>query len=373
MPIELDTPASAAPAKSRLDLKLSLPRPRRKVSDKDRMFFTEQLALLLETGTNLHAALQALGGQTENPALQALLAKLADDIAEGRTFSHALSLHPEVFSKSYVALIAASEEGGYMHKVLQQLQDLEEKRAQLNHTLFSALSYPVFLVLFSVAVVVFVLVAVFPKFSEMFALIHDQLPLSTRILMAASEILLKHWYFVLAGLATAAFGMAYWARSPAGNDAIDRIKLSLPLARNVFVPLYFTRVLRVMSLSMANGVPITEALAASREVVDNQVFRNLLGRVETSIEQGAGIAAGFRDAAYVPLLVKQMVTTGEATGNLAKVMARLADFYERELDKKLTTLSRLAEPVMLMVMGLVVGLIVSSLILPIFKLSRAVG
>lgn len=371
MPLELDTPA-AAPSAPRPAPSLRLPR-RNAINAADRQFFTEQLALLLETGTNLHAALQTLAQQSDKPALRALIEGLAGDIAEGRTFSRALARHPEVFSKSYVALIAASEQGGYMHKVLEQLIDLEERRARLLRTLFSSLSYPAFLVLFSVAVVVFVLVVVFPKFTDMFTAIHNQLPLSTRMLMVASNVLLQYWYLVVAGVAAVLFGLYYWARSAAGRATLDRIKLRAPLIRDVFVPLYFTQVLRVMSLSLANGVPVTEALDASRETVANRGFRALLDRVEQGIQQGAGIAAGFEQADFVPRIVKQMIATGEATGNLARVMGRVADHYERELDRRLATLSRLAEPVMLLVMGLVVGLIVSSLILPIFKLSRAVG
>jgi len=379
MPLELDrldTPdtipdtAPAAPLASRL---AALFPARRRVTDKDRQFFTEQLSMLLDTGTALHAALQTLARQAENPALKTLIDSLVADIGEGRSFAQALARHPEVFDRSYVALVAASENGGYLHKVLEQLQQLEEKRAALRSTVFSALSYPAFLVLFSLAVIVFVLVVVFPKFAEMFARIHDQLPLTTRMLMAASGLLLQYWYLLLPGLAALAALAIHALRTPAGRDRMARWKLSLPVLREVFVPLYFTQVLRVMSLSLANGVPLLEALAAGREVVDNGAFRAFLGRVGEHIERGAGIAAGFEGEAFVPNIVRQMIGTGEATGNLARVMGRIADHYERELARKVATVSRMAEPLMLVVMGGVVGLIVSSLILPIFQLSRAVG
>lgn len=372
MPLELDSPSAAAPSTAKPALSFKLPR-RKEAGAAERQFFTEQLALLLETGTSLHTALLTLAQQTDNPALGTLIVTLAEDIAEGHTFSRALARHPQLFPKSYVALVAASEQGGYLHKVLEQLVDLEERRARLLRALFSSLSYPVFLVLFSLAVVLFVLLVVFPKFSEMFAAIHNQLPLSTRLLMAASQGLIQYWYLVIAGAVAMVFATITWARSPAGRATLDRAKLTVPLARDVFVPLYFTQVLRVMGLSLANGVPITQALDASREIIANHHFRALLDRVEASIQQGAGIAAGFEAEAFVPRIVKQMIATGEATGNLARVMARVADHYERELDRRLATLSKMAEPVMLLVMGLVVGLIVSSLILPIFKLSRAVG
>ena len=372
MPLELDTPAADAAPAATVRL-AALFAARQRVTDKDRQFFTEQLSMLLDTGTAQHSALHTLARQAENPALGRLIDSLVSDIGEGRTFAQALARHPEVFSRSYVALVAASEDGGFLHKVLEQLQQLEEKRAALRDTVLSALSYPVFLVLFSLAVVVFVLVVVFPKFTDMFARIHDKLPLVTRLLMATSELLVQHWYLLLPGVAAVLALAVYALRTPAGRDRTARWKLSLPLLRDIFVPFYFTQMLRVMSLSLANGVSLMEALAASREVVDNSAFRAFLGRVEEHIQRGAGIAAGFEQESFVPNIVRQMIGTGEATGNLARVMARIADHYERELSRKVATVARMAEPLMLIVMGGVVGLIVSSLILPIFQLSRTAG
>lgn len=373
MPLELDTPDNAAaPQSSGRAFAVRFAR-RRRVSDKDRQFFTEQLSMLLDTGTALHAALQTLAKQAENPALRELIERLVNDIGEGRTFAQALALYPEVFSRSYVALVAASESGGYLHKVLEQLQELEEKRAALRDTVSSALSYPAFLALFSLGVVVFVLVVVFPKFADMFLPIHDQLPLITRLLMLTSNALTHYWFLLLPG-AAALFAVALYAwRTPAGRTRVAGWQLNLPLLRAIFVPFYFTQVLRVMSLSLANGVSLMDALAASREVVDNSAFRDFIGRVQENIERGASFASGFEREPFVPAIVRQMIGTGEASGNLAKVMARIADHYERELTRKVAAVARMAEPMMLVVMGGVVGLIVASLILPIFQLSRSVG
>ncbi len=367
---------STRPAASSRGPALNLrPKPARgdRIGSADRRFFTEQLALLLETGNNLQASLQALRGQTMKPAMQRLLDELLQDIEQGHQLSGALARHPRIFSRSYVSLIAASEEGGYLHQVLEQLQEMEEKRERLRQTLFSALSYPVFLLLFALAVVIFVLVVVFPKFADLFTLIADELPLTTVWLMAASDFLRLYWPWLLGGLLIAGGGFAAWARSDRGRTRIDRIKLRWPLLRNVFLPLYLVQSLRVLGSSLRNGVNILEALHSSREVAGNRVFQRFIGRLEQRVEQGQGIASGFADADFIPPLVAQMVRTGEESGQLARVMLRLADHYERELEQRLETLSRLAEPVMLLVMGGVVGIIVSSLILPIFKLSHAVG
>ncbi|MCU7935393.1 MAG: type II secretion system F family protein [Candidatus Thiodiazotropha sp. (ex Dulcina madagascariensis)] len=372
MAIELKTQPERT--KQTLDLGSALKGLRQhKISNKDLRFFTEQMALLLATGTNLHVSLQALLVQLQNPAMIALVEEMIEDIGQGKQFSQALAKHSDVFSQTYINLIAASEDGGFMHEVLEQLLEMEEKREQLQRTLFSALSYPVFLLLFALGVVVFVLVVVFPKFAEMFSLIKDQLPTTTLFLMSASDFFRQQWVYLLIGTLLTLIGFRYWVASEAGGYRLDWMKLHLPGIRTVFIQLYLMQSMRVLSLSLSNGVGILAALHSCKDVVRNSLFQQFIGNVEERVEGGDGIAAGFSNISFIPPIVKQMISTGEETGNLPKVMARLADFYERDLSGRLQTLSRLAEPVMLLVMGVVVGLLVSSLILPIFKLSRAVG
>ena len=379
MALELQT-AKPAPAPTSLAaesklsalLNLSLTGSAR-VSDKERMFFTEQLGLLLETGTNLHAALEALKSQSPKGALKDLLGSLLKNISEGKSFSHALGQHPDVFSESYINLMAASESGGFMHEVLNQLLEMEEKREQLRSTLTSAFSYPVFLLAFSISVVIFVLMVVFPKFGPLFVSIADQLPVTTKALMAMSDGIRSYWVYLLGASAALGVGAWRWAGTAAGRQVIDGLKLRIPLIKDIFAQLYLIQAMRVLSLSLTNGVPMIEALRASREVVENMVFKRFLDRVHDLVQEGRGLAAGFDEADFIPVTVKQMIATAEESGNLAKVMLRLADYYERELGKRLATFAKLAEPIMLLVMGTVVGLLVSSLILPIFKLSRAVS
>jgi len=364
-------PAQTAPESK----SLSLPglQFKRGISDKDRKFFTEQMALLLETGTPLQSSLQALKKQLVNPAMVDLVEALSDDIGQGLQFSAALGKHPEVFSTTYINLVAASEEGGFMHEVLQQLLALDDKREQLKQAMVSALSYPVFLLVFALAVVVFVLVVVFPKFADLFSQIADQLPASTVFLMASSEVLKQHWMLLSIGLALAIGGFKFWSATENGTQKLDWAKLNLPLLRNIYTQMYLINALRVLSLSLGNGVGMMDSLQACKYVVNNRVFQRFIGQVEEQVEIGNGIAAGFRNTSFIPPIVEQMISTGEETGNLPKVLNRLADYFENELSGKLRTLSRLAEPVMLIIMGGVVGLIVSSLILPIFKLTRVVG
>jgi type II secretory pathway component PulF len=369
MAIEIATPAPSA-AGARRELGLFR---RRGVRPRDLMLFLEQLSLLLETGVTLHAALTSLRAGCANPALARVLDSIVDDIATGRSFSSALERHPEVFSRTQVSLIAASENGGFVPDVLKQLLELEEKREKLRSTLVAAAAYPAFLCVFSVAVVIFVLVVVFPQFGTIFANIKTELPITTKALMWCSDVLRRGW-LPLGGLLAAAAVLAHrWAASEAGGEAIDRFKLHAPLIGGVFVKLYLVQSMRAMSLSLANGVSAVDTLVSCEHVVANRVFRRFLAGLKRDVEQGESLAVGFAKAAFVPPVVRQLIATGDASGSLPKVMGRVADFYERELEKQLALLARLAEPVMLLVMGAIVGLIVSSLILPIFSLSRGIG
>jgi len=375
MALELQVPAK--PAQSNLagpKFRFKLPSlSRNTLTNRDRMLFTEQLGLLLETGANLYNALQTLKSHSANPAMAEVIQALMVDISEGRPFSQALTKHPKLFSANYVNLIAASETGGFMHTVLQELKSMEEKRDELKQSLFSALSYPVFLMVFSISVVIFVLLVVFPKFGDLFTSIEDQLPVTTKALMSLSNVMLNHWMYILIAFGALVAGIVHWQSTAAGREAIDRSLLQLPVIRNIFGELYMIQCLRIMSLSLGNGVPMMETLAACKDVVLNKTFRRFIGQVEQLVEEGSGIARGFENASFVPPVAKAMISTAEESGSLATVASRVADYYEQELDRRLKAVSKMAEPIMLLVMGAVVGLLVSSLILPIFKLSRAVA
>jgi type II secretory pathway component PulF len=342
------------------------------IGSADRILFTERLALLLETGVALHDALRALHVQSAKPRLKAIIGKVAEDIVGGERFSDALAKHPDLFPPTYINLVGASEEGGFLAEVLEQLVDMDEKQERLRSTIVSALSYPGFLAGFSVLVVVFILAFVFPKFSVMFGAIYDQLPVTTKVFMAASELLTKHGLALgLALLALAAAALVA-LRRPGMRERLDRAKLRTPFVKEIFIKIYLTRLMRVMGISLERGVTILATLGACRNVVPNAEFQRFLGELEVQVTEGRGIAAGFRDSELIPVSVKQMIDTGEATGTLGRVMGRVADFYERDLTRQLNQVAKMAEPVMLLVMGVLVGTIVTSIILPIFKMSRAV-
>lgn len=373
MALELNNGASKdkANAASLLNLDLKLPFGD-KVTPKERMFFIEQLALMLETGSDLHTSLQVLTTQSENAALKRILQTLTDDISEGKTFSSALSRHPKVFSSTYVSLIAASESGGYLRRILEHLLEMEKQRDELRGTLVSALSYPAFLIVFSFAMVVFILAFVFPKFADLFTSIQDQLPASTIFLMALSNFITRYWWAVLGGGAASSLLGVAWLKSNTGKRAMDRVKLQIPFVKDIYLKLYLIQIMRILGLSLNSGVPLIEALNLAKDTIANSIFHDFIDALVHDVSEGRKLAFGFSQAAFVPPIVRQMIITGEETGNLALVATRIADYFQKELEKQMNFLAKAIEPLMLLVMGVVVGLLVSSLILPIFKLSQAV-
>jgi type II secretory pathway component PulF len=213
---------------------------------------------------------------------------------------------------------------------------------------------------------------VFPKFGDLFTMIWDKLPITTRFLMTVSQILSSYWHVMLLGIGAMGMGAWRWLSRPEGRATVESWLLRRPLLREIVVTFQLVQFMYVMSLSLGNGVTMLDALRSSREVVGSLAFQSWVQSLETNVTEGRGLSVGFEEADFVPPLITQMVTTGEETGSLAMVMGRMAAFYEREWKTRLTVMAKLVEPVMLVVMGLVVGLIVSSLILPIFKLSTTV-
>ncbi len=371
MAIEIEKAASAKKTSANINININLTGPT-KVTAKDRMFFIEQLALMIETGSDLHTSLDILQQQVKKPELIRVISDIRDKIGEGKTFSSAMAKHPEVFSGTYVSLIEASESGGYLQRILEHLVEMEKQRDELNTSLISAVSYPAFLMVFSVAMVIFILVVVFPKFAEMFVAIQDQLPSTTLFLMAASHIIIDYWWAILLGISVLAMGCSVWLKSESGNQVVASFKLKAPGIKHIFIKIYLIQIMRVLGLSLKHGVNLVEALGIARDVAKNHIFHQFVDGLIDNINDGKKLAFGFNEAVFIPPMVKQMIATGEETGNLALVSTRIADYFQKELEKQLQLVTKAIEPIMLIVMGVIVGVLVSSLILPIFKLSHAV-
>ena len=345
---------------------------RKKIGAEDRKFFTEQLALLLETGNSLVDSLALISSQATHPGLRHVVDDIRDHVEDGMLFSSALATHPELFPVTYSTLIRASEDGGYMDRVLKHMLMMEEKREELQSTLISAFTYPAFLGTFTIAVVIFILAYVFPKFESMFESIRGDLPPITVGLMWLSHIFTEYWWAVLGGAAILGAILWRWLRVMDAQQVITHLLTGIPVFRDLIYQIYMIQIMRVLSLSLENGVTLVEALIACKDLVKFSGYGKFIDSLHTNVNEGRGLSVGFVDSEYVPPLARQMVIIAEEAGRLPLVTGRIADYYQRELERKLKALSKVIEPVMLLVMGVVVGVIVSALILPIFKVSGSV-
>lgn len=370
MALQFEGVAAPSVAQSRSRRSFSLSLGSRGVAARDRMFFTEQLALLLETGTSLHPALISIRGQMQDSPMASIIDSIAEGVVGGESLSQMFAQHPKVFNPTYVSLVAASEQGGFLHEVLEQLRRMDEQNSELRSSMISAFSYPAFLVVFSVFTLVFILLVVFPRFGPMFASIGDDLPGTTKALMGLSEFLLHHWMAFGTGCAVSMAALISWLGSAAGRTWMAMFKLRAPLLGRVWQRVYLVVAFRVLGLSLKHGVSLVQAVRTARDIVDNEVVKEFFTAMSSRLEQGGRLGEGFAQASWVPDLAKQMVSTAEESGSLPQVLLRVSDYYHRELDRLLMRVSKMVEPIMLVVMGALVGLLVSSLILPIFKMSQ---
>jgi type II secretory pathway component PulF len=280
--------------------------------------------------------------------------------------------HPQIFRTIFVSMVKAGETGGYLRGILERTVEMQEKRQALITQVRTTLAYPVVLCVLSTVVVIFVLAGILPKFVVLFEGKESVLPFSTRFLMALSASLQQYWWVYLVSIVGLMVALKFWKDSEHGQALSDRFLVSAPLFSRISNKIYTAQLLRTLGNLMESQVPLIEALKVTRDTFSNRHFRLFIAKIMSHVEQGGRFSRPFADYPYVMESVKQMVATGEEVGKLPNVMLRLAAFYDTEVEQELKKIASMIEPVALIIMGIVVGLIVSSVILPIFKLSHTI-
>ena len=343
-----------------------------KIPPREIIFFVDQLSLMLSTGTPLNKSIQTISFQVRNSAFRQILQNIIRDIEDGRLLSEAMSKYPDVFSSVYISMIMAGESGGFLKEMLERIVSLETKNQEFLATIKAALYYPLFLSVFAVSVVLFIIVYVFPKFGGMFEEIYDSLPVTTKVLMASSNFFISYWHFIIILTGILWYALFKFISGDKGRMYVDTIKLRIPLIKDFFIKVYVSRLMRTLGALVNGNVPLLDSLTISSGVVGNKVFAKLIDKIYESVEGGKTISQPVSESPYFPEIVKQMISTGEDTGTLDKVMPRLADYYDKDIEMTLKKITTVMEPVLLVVMGGVIGVIVISLILPIFKLTKSI-
>ncbi|MFQ5796860.1 MAG: type II secretion system F family protein [Candidatus Bipolaricaulia bacterium] len=338
------------------------------VRRRDITFFTRQLSDLLEAGLTLMRALNVIRDQTENPRLQEILGDLVSQVRDGKSFSDALAVYPKVFPPIYVSMVRSGEVGGILGGVLSRLADFSEKEEELQGKVRAAMAYPALILLVGMGTVAVLLIFVVPKLVLLFQDVGQVLPLPTQILIAVSRGVAQYWWW---GLLIAGLGgfLGRRQRLPKGTRlAIDRIKLRLPVWGTLIKKVEIARFARSLSTLLSHGVPILQAMQSVFQATGNELLKSELQRIGEQLKGGTTLSQGMRQSRIFPSLVINMVSVGEEAGSLDRSLIKIADTYEREADRAMKMMTALVEPVMILVMGSVVGFIVVSMLLPIFQI-----
>ncbi len=344
----------------------------RKSSKKDIAVFTRQLSNLVEAGINILNSLNIILMQTLNKYLKAVLSDIISKIKDGRSLSESMSAHPYLFSNLYTSMVHSGEVGGSIQQSLKRLADFLEKEEEFKNSLAAALIYPAFVFGVGTLTVIILLGFVIPKLITMFEDMGQILPLPTRILMSVSGFLRGYWWLILAALFISIFFLRRLYQSPQGRIQCDRLKLKTIILGKIILETEISRMMRTLSLLLSGGMPIVYSLDVTISVIENQVMKMQMQKFKEQISSGLSFSACLKGSKLFPAFVRDIVSVGEETGTLEKSLLRIADNYEKEVDRSLKTLTRLLEPVIILAMGLIVGFIVLSMLLPIFQINLIV-
>lgn len=334
---------------------------------------TRQLATLTGAGFPLVSALETLMPQAKSRSLQQTLAKVKERVVEGGTFAQALEQFPGTFSPVYINMVRAGESSGTLELILERLADITEKQEALKARIQAALAYPLLMALVGTVVVFFLLTAVVPNILTIFSDLGQTLPLPTRILMGTSRFFSRFWPLFL--LLFCVGGVAYFFlnRTPKGRFGIDRTRLKIPFIGNLIRQLAAARISRTLGSLLENGVPMMQALEIVQNITGNVVLSNAVTKTAKEVGQGKPLGMTMGRYPVFPALFVQMVTVGEQSGELETMLGKVADIYETDVQQRVMTITAMLEPVMILLMGVIVGFIVLSICLPIFEMNQLVG
>lgn len=376
VPISVKTGTNSAMGRSGLkDLLTGLAnRPDRvdpkRASRRELPFFTAQLAILLETGTPVAASLTAIERQLTNPHWRMIVAQMRQHVEEGGTLTSAASLYPHIFDSVFTSMISAGETSGNLSEILNRLADLSRQADRLKSKLISAMIYPALLTLISLAVMMILIFFVLPRFVTVFEELNVKLPATTKALLSVSSFAREYTLLAAGLLSAVVVSIVFALRSKSGKRFRTRTLLKIPIAGPLSSALINARIFRLMGLLIESSVPLLEALELTRTATVNYLYTNLIGRMHTSVLNGCTMNEIMLTSRLIPPSIAQMVQTGEENGQVGRVMTMLADYLDDRNETRIGTLTTVMEPVILIFMGLIVGVLVISLVLPLFDLSQ---
>ena len=345
-----------------------------RVRQSDVTEITEQFATLMSAGLPVVRSLDILLRQLRPGSLKNAISEVKEDVESGSSLSESLNKHPEIFDKLYINMVRAGEAGGVLDEILIRLASYREKAQRLQQRIISALLYPSAVISTACCILLFIMMIIIPKFEAMFKEMEiGVMPLMTRVLMGVANILVSYWYLLLPIPLVAAIALKLIVKTQSGRLFVDRIKLHLPVFGVIISKSSISRFCRTLGTLLQSGVPILEALSIIRDATGNQVVANAIGTVRDSIKQGDTIAEPLSRSGVFDDLVVNLVQVGEETGELDKMLIKVADTYDNQVDVRVGAMMSLLEPFLIIGMGFIVGFIVISLFMPIVVMMNGLG
>ena len=340
----------------------------KRIRGKDLVIFYHQLAVMIASGLTLTTALSVLSEQIENKKLRRIADQVRATVEEGNSLSSSVEKYPRVFSKLFVSMVRAGEASGTLEGILNRVATFTEEAEELRNNVRSALIYPILMIFMAVGVVTLLTTVVIPTFVELFLTADVTLPLPTRVLMGISKFVRGQWYFIILGIAGLIFAIWQFSRTEGGRILIDRVKLKVPVFGALIGKVAIARFARTLGTLIASGVPIMQSLRIVEETIGNAVLAKGIDNVCEQVNRGESMSEPLRRSEGFPPMISQMVAIGEETGTLDEVLAKISDFYDREIKYAVSRLTSLIEPVILVFVGAMIAFIALSLFLPMFDM-----
>lgn len=356
-----------------LDREIALPGLGEKVKTHDVVVFTRQLGTMIDAGLPIVQCLDILASQTENKKFRGVIRTLKDDVEAGSTFTEALRKHNKIFDDLFVNMISAGEIGGILDTILQRLSVYMEKSMKLKAKIKGAMIYPATIITVATGVTTVLLIWVIPVFAELFSSFGQELPAPTQFVINLSNFTIAYFHYLVMALIAAAVALRYSYQTENGRMAMDRAFLQAPVFGDLIRKSSIARFTRTLSTLVSSGVPILDALLITAKTSGNKVVERAILATRLSISEGNSIAEPLVQSKVFPPMVCQMIAVGESTGALDAMLQKIAEFYEDEVDNMVANLTTLMEPLVILFLGIIIGGLVISMYLPIFKLGSVIG
>jgi len=344
-----------------------------KIPMKDIVTMSRQMSTLFESQIPALKAFLLLSENTPNKKLAGILAEVADDIKGGTYISAALSKHKEAFSEFYVNMIKSGEESGKLTQTFSYLADYLDRQYQLTSKTKNALIYPSFVIGVFVIVMVLMFTFIVPKLSDIIAESGTEVPFFTKIIMGASQIFVNYGLYMLALVVVLVVLLLRYARTEKGKMYFDRLKISFPIIKNIYQKLYLSRIADNMDTMLSSSIPIVRAIELTSSVVGNIIYRDILKEITESVKTGNSLSASFGMHEEIPSIMSGMIKVGEETGSLGNILKTLGSFYGREVNEAVDSMVSLIEPIMIIALGLGVGVLLASVLMPIYNIAGGIS